>query len=89
MDGKQAAATAGPDGKWLARIGPFSAGGPYTLKVSGPQNVTLKNVLVGDVWICSGQSNMEMPVARVRNAEQEIAAANHPRIRLFNVANAT
>ena len=43
-------------GKWLVKIGPYKAGGPYTLTVNGPQTVTLQNVLFGDVWICSGQS---------------------------------
>lgn len=78
---------AGADGKWMAKIGPFKEGGPYTLTISGPQTVTLTNVMVGDVWICSGQSNMQWGVGSSNNPEQEIAAANYPDIRLFTVPN--
>jgi sialate O-acetylesterase len=85
MEGRSATATADGSGKWMARIGPFNAGGPYTLTVSGPQTTTLKNVLVGDVWVCSGQSNMEMGIGNVNNAAQEIASADYPQIRLFTV----
>ncbi|HEY0375852.1 MAG TPA: sialate O-acetylesterase [Pyrinomonadaceae bacterium] len=83
--GQKVTATADADGKWLARLGPFGAGGPYTLMISGPQAVTLNNVLVGDVWLCSGQSNMEMGVTQVENATEEVAQANYPQIRLFAV----
>jgi len=85
MNGKSAVATAGSDGRWEARIGKFSAGGPYTLTISGPQTVTLKNVLVGDVWICSGQSNMEMGITQAKDGKQEIASGNYPQIRLFTI----
>jgi sialate O-acetylesterase len=85
MNGKTATATAGADGKWLAKIGPFPGGGPYELTVSGPKEVKLTNVLVGDVWICSGQSNMEMGIANVTDGRKEVAAADHPRLRLFTV----
>jgi sialate O-acetylesterase len=77
--------TAGADGKWLARMGPYPAGGPHVLAVTGPKSVQVEDILVGDVWICSGQSNMEWGLASSNNAEQEIASANHPRIRLFTV----
>jgi sialate O-acetylesterase len=87
--GKSAEAKAGADGKWLAKVGPLDMGGPYELKVSGPQSVTLKNVLAGDVWICSGQSNMQWSVAASANPQQEIANANFPQIRLFTVPNVT
>ena len=85
MEGKSASATALADGKWLARLGPFAAGGPFTLEVAGPRSVTVKNVLVGDVWICSGQSNMEMGIGAVDRAQEEIAGADIPGIRLFTV----
>ena len=71
----------------MARIGPFKEGGPYTLTVSGPQTVTLNNVLVGDVWICSGQSNMEFGIGNVNGAAAEIAGADQPNIRLFKVTD--
>ena len=83
--GKSAQAVAGADGEWTAKLPPLPAGGPYTLTVSGPQTVTLNNVLVGDVWVCSGQSNMEFGIGNLINADQEIAAANYPQIRLFLV----
>ena len=85
MDGRKTEATAGPDGKWVARIGPFKAGGPYTLAVGGAQSRVFKNVLVGDVWVCSGQSNMEFGIGNATNAPAEIATANYPNIRLFTV----
>jgi len=79
-------ATADADGKWKAVIGPFDAGGPYQLKVAaGDDSLTFDDVLVGEVWVASGQSNMEWPMTHVANAEQEIAAANWPRIRLIDV----
>ena len=76
-------ATAGKDGKWMTHIGPLEVGGPYTMTVTGPKTETFKNVLVGDVWICSGQSNMEFGVGNLKNADEEIAAANYPNLRLF------
>lgn len=85
MHGKEATAVADAQGKWMARLGPFEAGGPYTLTVSGPQSRTLNNVLVGDVWLASGQSNMEMGITQVNNAKEEVARADYPMIRLFAV----
>ena len=76
---------AGADGKWMALLKPLKAGGPFMLMVDGPVKSTLNNVLVGDVWICSGQSNMEMGIGNVNNAKQEIADADYPQIRLFTV----
>ena len=89
LNGQATRVIAGPDGKWVAKIGPFKAGGPYTLTVKGPQSVTLKNILIGDVWLCSGQSNMEFGVGNLTNAKEEIAGSAHPDIRLFTVARAT
>lgn len=85
MLNKTATATADVDGKWLAKLGPFKAGGPYTLTVSGPETVTLQNVLVGDVWLCSGQSNMEMGILLANNGAEEAAKATDGNIRLFFV----
>ena len=89
LNGKTAKAVAGADGKWTAKIGPFAAGGPYTLTVSGPQTVTVNNVLVGDVWLCSGQSNMQFGIGNSINGKEEIAAANYPNIRLFYIPDVT
>ncbi len=81
--GKGAKAVAGADGKWTAKLPPLPVGGPYTLAVTGPQSAALANVLVGDVWLCSGQSNMQFGIGNTKNAAQEIAAADYPQIRLF------
>ena len=77
---------AGKDGKWILRLNAAEAGGPYQLVVKGKKNVlTLDDVLIGEVWICSGQSNMQWPVSASDNAEEEIAAASYPLIRHFEV----
>lgn len=85
MGNKSAKAVAGADGRWQVKIGPFGAGGPHELKITGPKEQNIKDVLVGDVWICSGQSNMEWSVSSSNNPQDEIAKANHPKIRLFYV----
>lgn len=77
---------AGKDGKWILRLNAAEAGGPYQLVVKGKKNVlTLDDVLIGEVWICSGQSNMQWTVSASDNAEEEIRAANYPMIRHFEV----
>ena len=78
------------DGNWHISVSTPKAGGPYKITFSDGQKLTLKNVMVGEVWFCSGQSNMEMPLAgwgKIMNYEQEIAAADYPQIRLFQVVN--
>lgn len=72
-------------GKWMIMLEPEKAGGPYTLTVKGNNTVTYNNVLVGEVWVCSGQSNMEFRVTQAINSEAEIAAANYPQIRHIKV----
>ncbi|OQP68370.1 sialate O-acetylesterase [Niastella populi] len=79
---------ASASGSWEAVLAPEAAGGPYQLQVTGKTTITLKGILMGDLWVCSGQSNMEMPLngwGQVYNYEQEIASANYPAIRLFTV----
>lgn len=83
--GESATATTDKEGKWMVRLKPLSAGGPHTLQASGDGSVTLDNVLVGEVWVCSGQSNMEWPLQRSNNAESEIAAADDSKLRLLTV----
>ncbi len=85
LAGQSVETTADTSGKWLTRLGPYPAGGPHVLALTGPKSVEVKDILVGDVWICSGQSNMEWTLSNANNAEKEIASANHPRIRLFTV----
>jgi sialate O-acetylesterase len=80
-------AKAGPDGKWEVTLDPLPTGGPYTLTVKGKNTLTFSDVLAGEVWICSGQSNMQMSVAGSNDADLEIRAANFPGIRLITVPN--
>jgi sialate O-acetylesterase len=88
---KPVTATADADGRWQAKLAPMPAGGPVTLKISSLNHpeMTLDDVLVGDVWLCSGQSNMTLNLNSVDNAKQEIADADHPKIRLFTVPTKT
>jgi sialate O-acetylesterase len=72
-------------GEWKVTLPAMKAGGPFTVTVRGSSTETFEDVLVGEVWLCSGQSNMEMGIGRVQNAPAEIAAANYPGIRLFKV----
>jgi sialate O-acetylesterase len=79
---------AGKDGKWMLRLNAEKEGGPYELTIKGKNVITIDNVLVGEVWVCSGQSNMEMPIegwGKVKNYKQEIAEADYPQIRQFLV----
>jgi len=72
--------------KWTTSIKTIGAGGPYSIRILGSSRVELKNVMLGEVWICSGQSNMEWSVnAKIINGEEEAAKANHPNIRIFHV----
>ncbi|MGH7976082.1 MAG: sialate O-acetylesterase [Limisphaerales bacterium] len=88
IDGHTAKAVADADGRWQTEIQPPAPGGPYTLKISdAEQSVELHEVLVGDVWLCGGQSNMELGIGMVTNAAEEIKNANHPEIRLYRVKN--
>lgn len=77
-------------GKWSVKVETPEAGGPYDIVISDGKAIKLKNVLIGEVWLCSGQSNMEMPLAgwgKILNYEQEIANAKYPDIRLLHVDN--
>lgn len=88
--GQNAETTAGPDGRWMLKLKPMEAGGPYELAASCEgQKILCSDVLIGEVWLCSGQSNMEFPLATCNNAAQEIAEANYPQIRLFHVERAS
>jgi sialate O-acetylesterase len=73
------------NGKWMVKLDPESAGGPFRLVVRGKNTITINDVFVGEVWICSGQSNMEFNVKGVFNADKEIASANYPMIHHFTV----
>jgi sialate O-acetylesterase len=92
-DGKSVAAaastTADAEGHWRLNLPPFKeAGGPYELQFTGKTNkVTVKDVLVGEVWVCGGQSNMEWPLQLTANPKEAVANSANPKIRLFKVAN--
>ena len=72
-------------GVWRVTLPAVEAGGPFEMTIAGTNTIKLTDILVGEVWVCSGQSNMQWNLARADNAAKEIAAANHPKIRLFNV----
>lgn len=74
------------DGKWTVNLNAEKAGGPFELIIIGKNKVTIKDVLVGEVWICSGQSNMEFQVYKTMNVEKEINDSDYPMIRHFGVA---
>ena len=75
-------------GSWNIKLDPIIAGGPYTLLILGQDTITINNVMIGEVWLCSGQSNMEMPLAgsgKISNYKEEIANANYPNMRLLTI----
>ncbi len=85
--GQSQTARAGDNGAWHVMLDPMPAGGPHEMTVQGKNLVKFDDVLVGEVWICSGQSNMQWGVASSNHADLEIAAANYPNIRLISVPN--
>lgn len=76
-------------GAWRCDLPPLQAGGPFTLTIREDKALTLEDVYVGEVWICSGQSNMEWTLAATTGAKEAIQKSKNPRIRLFTVAKAT
>jgi len=85
-------AKADKQGNWKVKVATPSYGGPYVITIAGDHKINLKNVMIGEVWICSGQSNMEMPVVgwgSIKNFKEEIANAKYPKIRLLQVAHMT
>ncbi len=87
LNGKIVKTKAGKDGKWIVRLPEMDYGGPYKLTISGKNTLVYENVMIGEVWVCSGQSNMGWTVASSNNADEEISNANFPNIRLFTVPN--
>lgn len=87
---KEFSIRAGSQGTWKITIKTPSAGGPYIIKVKGYNEIVFKNVMIGEVWLCSGQSNMEWSAqSGIINGEEEIKDASFPDIRLFTVLNST
>ena len=87
IGGQTATTTAGADGSWRVNLEPMAAGGPLEMTVAGTNTIVLKDVVVGEVWIGSGQSNMQMTVGGSRDAGQEMAEATYPMIRQCSVAH--
>jgi sialate O-acetylesterase len=85
LAGQQAAGTTDAQGRWQVQLAPLAAGGPHVMTVTGANVVTVTNILVGEVWVAAGQSNMQMALNAV-NRPDEIASADWPQIRAFNVA---
>lgn len=91
MGKQKLSAIAEASGRWRVSLAKLSAGGPFTMTVTGNNTITLNDIYVGEVWLCSGQSNMDMTVARedrywcgVINEKEEVATANYPLIRVFD-----
>jgi sialate O-acetylesterase len=92
LNGQTRSTVAGPDGKWTLRLRKLKAGGPYEMHIQGKNAITIHDVLVGEVWLGSGQSNMVFTVSKkaagfagMLDEDKEIAAANYPTIRMFTV----
>ncbi|HYW45690.1 MAG TPA: sialate O-acetylesterase [Bryobacteraceae bacterium] len=90
LNEQRQSATASADGKWMVRLNNLAPGGPFQMTIAGSNTITISDVLVGEVWLGSGQSNMAFTVSKKKasyagliNEEQEIAAANYPTIRMF------
>ena len=85
--GQTATATADDNGRWFTTLQTPEAGGPHEIAITGDTGTTVRDVYAGEVWLASGQSNMEWPLRATDTAEQDIARANHPTIRFFTVPN--
>jgi sialate O-acetylesterase len=90
FNGETRTATAGSDGKWMVRLHKLKAGGPFEMQIEGKNAIVLHDVLVGEVWLATGQSNMVFTVSKkaeffagMLDEDKEIAAANYPQIRMF------
>ncbi|MDD4922412.1 MAG: sialate O-acetylesterase, partial [Bacteroidales bacterium] len=89
-DKKTYTTQAAADGKWSVKVNtPVASLTPFSMTISDGTAIELKNILIGDVWICSGQSNMAMSVARSQNYQQEVTDAKYPNIRLLQVSKQT
>jgi sialate O-acetylesterase len=86
FNGQRNSATADSNGKWTVKLKPEKAGGPFELIVKGENTIQISNVLVGEVWLCSGQSNMEWTVGQSVNAGKELALADNPLIRHIKIS---
>ncbi|HEY0380545.1 MAG TPA: sialate O-acetylesterase [Pyrinomonadaceae bacterium] len=78
-------AVAGPDGRWRLRLPARDSGGPFTMLVAGKMTVVVRDVMIGEVWVASGQSNMDFTLDRAQNAAEELPKANSPQLRFIKV----
>ena len=85
LNGQTQKATAGADGKWMVKLPAMQVGGPLEMTVAGKNTLTVKNIVVGEVWVASGQSNMEFGFRGTHNVAEEAPKANYPKIRIFNL----
>lgn len=85
LGGRKARTRVGADGRWRVQLAALPAGGPHRLRVQGDQTVELKDVLIGDVWLLGGQSNMEWPLAQTDTGAQEVASPQNPQLRHLRV----
>lgn len=85
---QEASGMPGPDGRWVVELDSKDAGGPFPMSIAGKNKIELKNVLVGEVWICSGQSNMEWRVSASNQSDKDVAVKSpaNPMLRMFTVA---
>lgn len=81
----QTASTTATGGKWSVSLKPLKEGGPLTMTITGDNVISVKDILIGDVWLCSGQSNMHFQMKSVENSAREIAAMDFPSVRFFTV----
>jgi sialate O-acetylesterase len=85
---QEKSATADEKGVWRVTLDPIESNAPIEMSIAGKNTVTLSDILIGDVWLCSGQSNMEWPTVAAKDGPDEVAKADHPTIRLFHVDHA-
>jgi sialate O-acetylesterase len=85
LGGHKASTRVGADGRWRVQLAPLPAGGPHRLLVKGDGTVELRDVLIGDVWLLGGQSNMEWPLAATDTGPQEVASPQNPQLRQLRV----
>ena len=75
----------GKNGKWFVKLPKMEYGGPYKMTIQGKSLRSIENIMIGEVWVCSGQSNMEFYLVNSNNGDAEVAASGNPQIRLFTV----
>ena len=88
LNGQTVSARADGKGEWMVTLPAMKYGGPYAMSIQGKNTIVIQDILIGDVWICSGQSNMEWTMRNTKNGAKEIAESNHPSLRLFTVRQA-